>query len=73
MKKQIFAILIICCILAPIIIFGSYQLGVSNGVSSGYSQGYVRGQASNNLATGHIYQEGFDAGLKASQNITSSP
>jgi hypothetical protein len=40
MKKKIFVILIICCVLVPALFVGVYQLGVSNGFKIGEDYAY---------------------------------
>ena len=70
MKKKIFALLIIFCILTPIFILGSYQIGVNSGYTLGKNDG-IKGVGDNLAQSSQkIYQNGYRAGL-AAQNQTS--
>jgi hypothetical protein len=67
MKKKIFAILIICCVLIPVFVFSVYQVG--------YGFGYS--EATKKMAGLEIgadsYRLGYQAGLRANTTPTPSP
>jgi hypothetical protein len=81
MKKKIFALLILSCILLPSLILGAYQFGADSSFNNGKTEGYALGYSKGRLATSgsdyRSFQEGnqtgflagYEAGLKA-QNIT---
>jgi hypothetical protein len=73
MKKKTFALLIICCVLAPIIFLCSYQVGY-NSANAGYEKGLMDGYSntethSQTKSYEGGYLAGYQAGLKA-QNQT---
>jgi hypothetical protein len=76
MKKKTFVVLIIFCVVAPSLMFGSYQIGVNNGFEVGQQQGltevYTNGTTHINAINSQIsYNAGYQAGFKAAQNQPS--
>jgi hypothetical protein len=63
MKKKIFVILILCCILVPTLFLGVYQIGFSIGEKIGVVSGYQMGLDSNIHASANnsgTWQNGFN-------------
>jgi hypothetical protein len=76
MKKKTFFILILCCIIAPTVFVGAYQLGVSSGVAVGFKDGqaYAASQANTPKGPSGSWVEGYNAGVLAAQSgVTPSP
>jgi hypothetical protein len=74
MERKIFILIIICCILVPTIIFSAYQIGVNSGYNLGKEDG-AKGLGDSFVSSSQqIYQNGYQAGLKAAQNgVTPAP
>ena len=69
MKKKTFIILILCCIIAPTVFVGAYQLGVSSGFKDGEAS--MSSQLNTPKGPSGSWVEGYNAGLLAAQNQTS--
>jgi hypothetical protein len=81
MKKKPFFVVLICCVLVPVMVFGAYQFGSLNGYASGFSNGELSGVTSHTkeVQAQYIfgftqgnqsgYVDGYAAGL-AAQNVT---
>ena len=84
MKKKLFALLILGCVVLPALFLGIYQFGVNSNfraVSSSietYQQGWndgvnstvIQQQITSNFSYSQGYKAGYQAGLKAPQNNT---
>jgi hypothetical protein len=72
MKKKTFVILILCCIIAPTVFVGAYQLGVSSGFKDGEAS--MASQLNTPKGPSGSWIEGYNAGVLAAQSgITPSP
>jgi hypothetical protein len=82
MKKKIFTILILCCVLLPICFFsaysisaninGSYEVGFRDGNATGFIQGNNIGSiVQSREAYKNGLAEGYKEGFIAAQNQTS--
>jgi uncharacterized protein YxeA len=63
MKKKIFVILIICCVLVPVSIFSAYSLGARNSYYIGFDAGYAASKEYEQQWRNNNYVEGYQSGF----------